>query len=317
MDFLGRRASGAATVLLLMCTTQVVAQAIAGAIEETTIRKRVDEVNLTFTVTDGRGRFVTGLTRENFSILDNQRPPASVHSFQSLTELPLRICVLIDASDSITNFLKFQQEVAIGFLKRILRPGVDQACLIKFAAKPVLVEGFTSNVALLESGVRQVRVQGATAVWDAVRFASEVISKDRTEGDIRRAIVLITDGEDNSSHATFEAAQEALMRAGIAVEVVNTIPPSMLLEPVIMSANGQKIKRLASMSGGTVWSGGNPKQLAKALAKIEQSLRSQYFVAYRPSGELSPGQFRKIQMKMRGRRGKIAYRSGYYVAPAD
>ena len=317
MDFLGRRARHAVTVLLLLFATQAVGQAIAGAMEETTIRKRVDEVNLTFTVTDGRGRFVTGLTRENFSILDNQHPPATVHSFQSLTELPLRICVLIDASDSITNFLKFQQEVAIGFLKRILRPGVDQACLIKFAEKPALVEGFTSNVDVLESGVRHVRVQGATAVWDAVRFASELIGKDLAGGDIRRAIVLITDGEDNSSHSTFEAAVEAAMRGGIAVEVVNTIPPSTLTGPLVASPNAQKIKRLATMTGGTVWSGGRPKQLANALANIEKSLRSQYFVAYRPAGELSPGQFRKIQMKMLGRRGKIAYRSGYYVAPSD
>ncbi len=317
MAFLDRRASGVATVLLLLCATQVVAQTIAGAVEETTIRKRVDEVNLTFTVTDGRGRFVTGLRQENFAILDNQNPPASVHSFQSLTELPLRICVLIDASDSITNFLKFQQEVAIGFLKRILRPGVDQACLIKFAEKPGLVEGFTSNVETLESGIRRVRVQGSTAVWDAVRFAADLIAKNQSGGDTRRAIVLITDGEDNSSHATFDEALEAVMRAGIAVEVVNTIPLSYLQGPIVVSANVHKIKRLAANTGGTVWSGGRPKQLAKALANIEKSLRSQYFVAYRPAGELSPGQFRKIHMKVLGRRGKIAYRSGYYVAPAE
>lgn len=317
MSILGRRARGAVTVFLLLCAVESAGQDAGGVMEETTIRKRVDEVNLTFTVTDGRGRFITGLKQDNFSILDNQHPPASVHSFQSLTELPLRICVLIDASDSITNYLKFQQEVAIGFLKRILRPGVDQACLIKFAEKPALVEGFTSNVETLEQGVRHVRVQGSTAVWDALRFASNLIGKDQSDGDIRRAMVLITDGEDNSSHATFEEALEAVMRAAIAVEVVNTIPPSTLMGPVTTSSNVQKIKRLASMSGGTIWNGGRPKELAKALAKIEQSLRSQYFVAYRPSGELSPGQFRKIQMKMLGRRGKIAYRTGYYVKPSD
>ena len=317
MSILGLRANGAAAVILLLCATQAVGQAIAGALEETTIRKRVDEVNLTFTVTDGRGRFVNGLTQQNFSILDNQNPPASVHSFQSLTELPLRICVLIDASDSITHYIKFQQEVAIGFLKRILRPGVDQACLIKFAEKPALVEGFTSNAATLEAGVRQVRVDGSTAVWDALRFASDLIGKDQRDGDTRRAMVLITDGEDNVSHATFEEALETVMRAGIAVEVVNTIPPSALPGPVTVPQSSRRMKRLANMTGGNMWNGGRPKDLAKSLANIEQSLRSQYFVAYRPSGELSPGQFRKIEMKMLGRRGKIAYRSGYYVKPQD
>jgi Ca-activated chloride channel homolog len=109
--------------IVLLCAAQAFSQSIASAFEGTTIRKRVDEVNLTFTVKDGKGRFVTGLTQDNFAILDDHHPPASVHRFQSLTELPLRLCVVIDASDSVTNYLKFQQEVAIGFLKRILRPG--------------------------------------------------------------------------------------------------------------------------------------------------------------------------------------------------
>ena len=317
MSFFSRRIAGAATVLLLLSVMQGFSQVSDSAFEQTTIKKRVNEVNLTFTVTDGKGRFINGLRQENFSILDNQHPPASVHTFQSLTELPLRICVLIDASDSITNFLKFQQEVAIGFLKRILRPGVDQACLIKFAEKPALVEGFTSNIEALESGVRHVRVHGATAVWDALRFTTDLIGSNQTDGEVRRAIVLITDGEDNCSHASFEEALEAVMRAGIAVEVVNTIPSSTFSGPVVVSENGQKIKRLANMTGGTIWSGGKPKQLANALANIEKSLRSQYFVAYRPSGDLAPGEFRKIQMKVLGRRGKVAHRSGYYVSPAD
>src|SRR5689334_12103622 len=165
MNRFSRRTGGIATVIVLLCATQAFSQSFAGGMDETTIRKRVDEVNLTFTVTDGRGRFITGLTQDNFAILDDHHPPASVHGFQSLTELPLRICVVIDASESITNYLKFQQDVAIGFLKRILRPGVDQACLIKFADKPVLVEAFTSDVDKLEDSVRRVRVQGSTAVW--------------------------------------------------------------------------------------------------------------------------------------------------------
>jgi VWFA-related protein len=281
---------------------------MASALDETTIRKQVDEVNLTFTVTDGKGRFVTGLTQDNFAILDDHHPPVSVHRFQSLTELPLRICIAIDASDSITNYLKFQQEVAIGFLKRILRPGVDQACLIKFTERPVLVEGFTSDIDKLEASVRRVSVRGSTAVWDALDFASEIIAKDDANGQVRRALVLITDGEDNSSRLRFDDALEAVLRAEIVVEVVNTIGTN---------TPRQEIKRLASMTGGNVWGGGKPKQLANALAKIEQSLRSQYFVAYRPSGEMAPGQFRKIQMKARGHRGKIAYRGGYFVPKSN
>ncbi|HEY5161382.1 MAG TPA: VWA domain-containing protein [Terriglobales bacterium] len=304
MNVVRRCVRGVAAIVLLLCAAQAFSQSMASALDETTIRKQVDEVNLTFTVTDGKGRFVTGLTQDNFAILDDHHPPASVHRFQSLTELALRICVAIDASDSITNYLKFQQEVAIGFLKRILRPGVDQACLIKFTERPVLVQGFTSDIDKLEASVRRVSVRGSTAVWDALGFASEIIAKDDANGQVRRALVLITDGEDNSSHLRFDDALEAVLRAEIVVEVVNTIGTN---------TPRQEIKRLASMTGGNVWGGGKPKQLATALAKIEQSLRSQYFVAYRPYGEMAPGQFRKIQMKARGHRGKIAYRGGYFV----
>jgi len=319
MSFIPRRLIGVATVVVVLCAAQAFGQTGENFVEQNTIKKRVNEVNLTFTVTDGKGHFITGLTQDNFSILDEQHPPASVHSFQSLTELPLRICIAIDASDSITNYLKFQQEVAIGFLKRILRPGVDQACLIKFTERPVLVEGFTDDINKLEASVRRVKVHGATAVWDAVKFASDMIAQEQQQkigGEVRRALVLISDGEDNSSQIPFDEALDSAMRAGIAVEVVNTIAPATYIG-LPTSGNYLNMKRLAMTTGGMVWSGGRPKELAKALAKIEQSLRSQYFVAYRPSGELAPGQFRKIQMKVRGRRGKIAYRSGYYVPPGD
>ena len=298
------RVAHACAVFLLFCAVPALAQKPVDNEEETTIRKRVDEVNLTFTVTDGRGRFLTGLTQDNFKILDDHQPPANVYRFQSLTELPLRICVVFDASDSITNYLKYQQEVAVAFLKRILRPGVDRACLIKFTQKPVLVQPFTGDIEKLEQSVRRVSVSGMTAVWDALSFASETMAREENDIPVRRAIILITDGDDNASHMPFDQSLQSVLRAEIAVEVLNTIP-SNIPRP--------ELKRLAGNTGGTVWLGGKPKELAKALGKIEQSLRSQYFVAYRPSGELAPGQFRKIQMKPRGHHGKISYRTGYFV----
>jgi VWFA-related protein len=298
------RVAYSCAVFFLIGASFALAQKPSEDPEETTIRKRVDEVNLTFTVTDGRGRFLTGLTQENFKILDDHLPPASVHRFQSLTELPLRICVVFDASDSITNYLKYQQDVAIAFLKRIVRPAVDKACLIKFTNKPVLVQSFTGDVEKLEQSVRRVTVSGTTAVWDALNFTSETMAQEESDVPVRRAVILITDGDDNSSHVPFEQALQSILRAEIAVEVVNTIP---------INIPRPELKRLAVSTGGTVWLGGKPKQLAVSLGKIEQSLRSQYFVAYRPSGELAPGQFRKIQMKPRGHHGKIAYRTGYFV----
>lgn len=298
-----RRSFGATALLLTLCCVPATAQS-ALSDGQTTIRKQVDEVNLTFTVTDGKGRFINGLTQNNFAILDNRQPPASVRRFQSLTELPLRVCVVFDASNSITNQMKYQQEVAIGFLKHLLRPGADQACLVKFTDEMHLVQDFTDDISKLESSLKKVTAAGMTAIWDALRFTGDTMLAEENSGPVRRVIILITDGDDNASRSTMEQSLQAMLRSEIAVEIVDS-----------MGDNPQFpiLKKLAGATGGSVWPGGKPKDLAKALAKIEDSLRSQYFVAYKPSGEMARGQFRKIQLKTVGHRGKLAYRTGYFV----
>jgi len=299
-----RRLIGIAVFVVVCSALSSAQEAVATGGEPPVIRKQVDEVNLTFTVTDGRGRFITGLTQNNFTILDDHQPPASVQRFQSLTEMPLRICVAFDASDSIMNYMKFQQEVAIAFLRRLLRAGVDEACLVKFATMSVLIQDFTGDIATLEANVRKMAPQGSTAVWDAVRFTSGKMAAGEASDRARRVMILITDGDDNASKSTFEEAVQTALRSEVAIEVVDTVG---------VNSSYDRMKRLASATGGYLWMGGRPKDLAKALAKIENSLRSQYFVAYKPSGELARGQFRKIQLKPVGHKGKLAYRTGYFV----
>jgi VWFA-related protein len=125
-----------------------------------------------------------------------------------------------------------------------------------------------------------------------------------TSEPIRRVLILISDGDDNASHVTSDMALQSMLRDGIALEAVDTMGDN---------AAFVTLRKLAIATGGNVWMGGRPKELAKSLAKIEASLRSQYFVAYRPSGELAKGQFRKIQVKPVGHKGRMAYRTGYFV----
>lgn len=291
-------------VTLLLLVPCLVAQDANSSNDFETIQKDVNEVNLTFTVTDHKGRFVNGLTQDSFSILDDRHPPASVKRFQSMTDLPLRICIVIDTSSSIEHYMKFQQEVAVRFLKNILRPAVDQACLVKFASKPVLAQNFTADMAKLESGIRSSNADGTTAVWDALQFTSRIIS-DRSSADpTRKVVVLLSDGDDNSSKSSFDEMLQDLFRGEVAVEVVDTYP---------VFSQIPRLQNLAKSTGGHFWSGENAKQLSASLAKIEQSLRSAYFVAYQPAGELAPGRFRRIEIKARHRLGKLAYRTGYFV----
>lgn len=292
----------AATLLLLVPCLAAQDGVSPSGIE--TIHKDVNEVNVTFTVTDHKGRFVNGLTQESFSILDDHHPPASVKRFQSMTDLPLRICIVIDTSSSIEHYVKFQQEVAIRFLKRVLRPAVDQACLVKFTSGPVLAQTFTGDLTKLEAGIRSANADGSTAVWDALQFTSRLFAKDDSADPTRNVIVLLSDGDDNSSKTAFDAMLQDLFRSETAVEVVDTFP----VLPQI-----PRLQNLAKSTGGHFWSGESAKQLSASLAKIEQSLRSAYFVAYEPAGELAPGRFRRIEIKARRRLGKLAYRTGYFV----
>lgn len=272
-----------------------------------TIRKQVDEVNLTFTVTNRGGRFVHGLTREDISIVDDEQPPTSVHQFQSQTDLPLRLCVVIDTSDSIAEYMRFQQEVAAAFLHRVLRPAIDSACLVKFAHEPYLVQNFTGSAELLESSIRRLTANGDTAVWDAVRYTSDVLKAPADPGAVRRVLILITDGEDNASHVSFADAIEAALRSEVAIHVISTRQTTAL----------PTLDKLARATGGMLWGGASPKTLTKSLVKIEEGLRSQYFVAYQPAGTLKSGQFRRIKLRTRRHGRRVVCRSGYFVPLAE
>ena len=139
-----------------------------------------------------------------------------------------------------------------------------------------------------------------------MHFTIDLIA--RAGGDrVLRVMVVISDGADNESAIGIKEATEAALRNEVAVEVVDTFETDG--RPMLM--------KLAESTGGLFWDGGNAKRTANAMAKIEQSLRSEYFVAYQPAGELSPGRFRKIQVKTHKASGRVAYRSGYFVPKSE
>ncbi len=273
-----------------------------------TIHKQVDEVNLTFTVADRHGRFVTGLEQDDIRLLDDGHPPVSVHAFQSQTDVPLHICIVIDTSDSIIHRMRFQQDTALAFLSRLLRPGVDAACVVKFAHQPDLLQSFTDDMELLRAGIVHLKPAGDTAVWDAVRFTSELLRRAEERGPVRRVMVLITDGDDNASRSTHAEAIREVLQSGTQVEVVRSRDIDWAI-----NNSGAKLHKLALATGGRVWSGQNGQAMGKAMLQLEETLRSQYFVAYRPAGKLIPGTFRKIRLRTERRLGRIFCRSGYYV----
>jgi len=168
-----------------------------------TIRKTVNEVNFVFTVTDKHGHYVKNLTKEDFKVVDDSRPAAEIRSFHRENDLPLLVGLLVDASNSVRDRFKFEQESAIEFLNQTIRPRYDKAFVVGFDVTPEVTQNFTDNTEALSHGVRELRPGGGTAMYDALYFAcrDKLLKESQNQtGPVRRAIILLSDGDDNQSH---------------------------------------------------------------------------------------------------------------------
>ena len=165
-----------------------------------TFKSRSDEVNVIFTVTDKHNKFIKDLKQSQFKILDNNRPPRQIMNFAAETDLPLRVGLLIDASNSIRDRFLFEQDAAISFLHQIIRPKTDKAFVLAFDEVWDLTQDFTGDLDKLTKGVKVIRPGGGTALWDAVFYACrDKLMKEKETGPVRRAIILVSDGDDNQS----------------------------------------------------------------------------------------------------------------------
>jgi Ca-activated chloride channel family protein len=278
-----------------------------------TITKDVNEVNLVFTAVDRRGRFVDDLSATQIDLRDEGLSPTAVHRFAVQTDQPLRVVILLDKSDSVTNRFDFEKAAAASFLNLTLRPAVDEAMVIGFDGSVRVYQDWTNDIARLRSGLQNIQVGGSTAFYDALVEAADRLRGQDT--NYRRVIVVITDGQDTSSRATAKGAIEAALRAQATVYEVNTnlvdtVPLGPL--PFVASAN-EIMNKIAEASGGEVLPGSSIKKFRAALARIDRELRNQYLYAYTPAAFTADGQFRRIQVKALHRRGvHIRARRGYY-----
>jgi VWFA-related protein len=275
----------------------------------TTIRKRVDEVNVIFTVTDKHGRYVKDLRKNDFRVLDDREPQAQVVSFSSETNLPLRVGLLIDASNSVRDRFKFEQAAAIEFLNQIIRPNYDKAFTIGFDTTPEVTQDFTDNTEALSKGVRMLRPGGGTAMYDALYYACrDKLTKTKDTGSVRRAIILLTDGEDNQSHVTREEAIEMAQRAEVIVYTISTNISG-------MKSHGDKVlERIADATGGRAFFPFKVEDVTDAFTQIQDELRSQYALSYRPTDLKRDGAFHSIEILAENHKDMhVRARRGYYA----
>jgi len=275
----------------------------------TTIRHTVNEVNVVFTVTDKHGHYVRDLKKQDFKVVDDNKPATEIRSFHAEANLPLEVGLLVDASNSVRDRFKFEQQAAVEFLNQTIRPKYDQAFVVGFDVTPEVTQDFTDNTEMLSIGVRSLRPGGGTAMYDALYFACrDKLMKAQHNGPVRRAIILLTDGDDNQSHVTREEAIEMAQRAEVIVYTISTNLSG-------AGHHGDKVlERIADATGGRAYVPFQLNEVSNAFAAIKEELRSQYALSYKPADFTSDGRYRSIEILALSQKGlRVRSRHGYYA----
>jgi Ca-activated chloride channel family protein len=273
-----------------------------------TIKKRVDEVSVLFIATDKHGKFVRNLNQNDFAILDDHKPPESILQFHRETDLPLQMGLLIDVSGSVHTRFDFEQQSAVGFLEHVIRRGFDKAFVLGFNTHTQLSQDYTDNVSLLSQGVRNLRNGGGTALYDAVyQAARDKLLKDRPDHPIRKALVILSDGEDNQSQVTRAQAVEMAQRAEVMIYAISTDDSGLILR------GDKNLEQLAEATGGRAFFPYKEKDVTHSFAAIEDELRSQYAVSYKPADFDADGRYRTIQITSLKKDLQVRSRKGYFA----
>ena len=277
-----------------------------------TITTSANEVDLVFTVTDKHGRFIKDLKQSDFALLDDQKAPAQVFSFTQQTNLPLRVGIVIDTSTSIRQRFQFEQQAAAEFLFKIVRPQSDKAFVMGFDVTPDYKQDWTNNLDLLNGGINALRSGGGTALFDAVYSAcrDKLLDFSREREPVRRAMVLVSDGDDNQSHAYLDDAIKECQRAQTIVYTISTnVSPS-------RDRGDDTLQKIAEATGGRAFFPKRLEDISLNFQDIEDELRSQYAIGYVPSNQEHDGKFRKLAVKVNSAGLRVSVRRGYYAPGA-
>jgi VWFA-related protein len=274
-----------------------------------TIRLGVNEVNLIFTVTDRHGHYIPNLRQSDFALLDDQKAPSKVTSFHQQINLPLRVGVVIDASTSIRSRFQFEQQSATEFLLQILKAKSDRAFVMGFDSTPAIQQDWTNNIDALEAGVNRLRPGGGTALFDAVYTAcrDKLLDVSRGQEPVRKAIVLISDGDDNQSRVYQEEAIKECQRAETIIYAISTNwTPS-------RGKGDDVLAKMSEETGGQVFFPPSIEEMTNSFQSIEEELRSQYALTYTPADFKYNGAFRPIYLFCNDRRYQARAKKGYFA----
>jgi VWFA-related protein len=276
--------------------------------DQPTIRIQANEVNLIFTVTDKHGHFIPNLAQKDFALLDDGRTPERVTSFRQQINLPLRVGLVIDASTSIRTRFQFEQQSAIEFLLQMIKPASDRAFVMDFAEVPHISQDWTNNLDALEGGINKLKPAGGTALFDSVYVACrDKLLDARVQEPVRKAMILISDGDDDQSRVHEDEAIKMCQRADTIIYTISTNwTPS-------RSRGDDVLKRMADATGGQAFWPPSAEDMSNSFHEIQQSLRSQYALTYVPADFKANGGFRPIYLYCNDRRYNVLARKGYFA----
>ncbi|MBZ5563442.1 MAG: VWA domain-containing protein [Acidobacteriia bacterium] len=272
------------------------------------IKVNVNVVNVLMTVTDKKNHLVLDLTKDDFRLLEDNKPQR-IQYFSRESNLPLRIGILIDTSNSIRERLRFEQEAAIDFLNSTLRPGKDQAFIVGFDVQPVMVQDYTDDMEKLSNAVRGLQAGGVTSLYDAIYFACKerMLFFPPPEPYLRRVVIVVSDGQDNTSEHTREEALAMAQRAEVTMFTISTNRSG-------APGRGDKVLRyLAEQTGGRAFFPFEASELAENFQEISRELRSQYSLGYVSSNTAHDGTFRNIAVEPVEKGLHVRAKSGYFA----
>src|SRR5436305_8776302 len=276
--------------------------------EPTRIQVDVTRVPMLFTVTDKKGRFVTDLVKDDFEIFENKKRQ-EIAEFSSESDLPLRIAVLIDTSNSIRERFRFEQEAASEFVKSVIRTKQDKGMLVSFDTEPSLASDLVEDTGVLDKAIRGLRPGGGTALYDAIYFAcKDKLQRDQPSTKYRRAVIILSDGDDNNSRYTRDQALEMAQKADAVIYAISTNWSK-------IESDGDKVlKYLTAETGGRPFFPFKVEDLEVSFENLASELRHQYNLSYRPEPLVADGLFHPVDLRVKGRKDLgVHARRGYYA----
>jgi VWFA-related protein len=288
-----------------------------------TIKTEVGLVSLFATVRDKNRRIIPDLKQEDFKVLEDNQDQ-KIAFFSKETALPITLALLLDTSGSEQFMIGAIQEMGSNFLSRILRKG-DEALVMSFDSDVDLLSDFTDDRKQLDRAVRRARINipgggsiagnpgplggqhvTGTALYDAIYLACR--EKLNTEAG-RKAIVIVTDAQDEGSKVKIEEAMEAAQRTNAVIHILLVWDPR-------YGANTGAAKKLTEETGGRSIAANSEKKLAEAFDEISEELRTEYTLGYYSTNTARDGKYRKIKVETNNHDMKVLTRKGYY-APSN